>query len=121
MKKYFLHLFIIVLIFTFSCRQGNHNIEKRFLELQKKIKTKENRILFINLDGCPSCPIIYQDFAKEFLDSGVVVLLSKNSKKANAFLNLAHPNVFYDRKNLSAKLRLANDLPNLSTSRRPIH
>ncbi|WP_157966095.1 hypothetical protein [Cognataquiflexum aquatile] len=111
MKNYCLHLVFVFLMFTFSCRRDNEKIEWRFRELQKRINTKETKLLLINLDGCPSCYVVFQDFAKHFLDSGVVVLVSKNSKKANAFLDLSHPNVFYDRKNISSELKLANDLP----------
>lgn len=96
---------------SYSCKESYQNKASRLKQLQKKIETKETKLLFINLDGCPSCATIYQDFAKDFLDSGAVVLVSKNSKKANAFLELSHPNVFYDRKNISSELKLANDLP----------
>ncbi len=104
-------IFIIILILTQSCGDKNLKMEVRLQKLQSKLNTQEDKLLLINLDGCPSCAVLYRDFAIQFLDSGAVVLVSRNSKKAKAFLDLSHPKVFYDKKNLSEQLKLSNDMP----------
>jgi hypothetical protein len=60
---------------------------------------KGNRVFVINLDACSSCVNTYQSSVLNFLkeEHGKVLILSSSKKKANFFVNLEDPNVFWDR------------------------
>lgn len=118
MKIYYIRILIIFMFFNLSCNRNNSKIEERFKEFSRKLDIHEDNILFINLDGCPSCTVVYYDYANHFLDSGVVVLISKNSKKAKAFLDVYHPKVVYDQENLSKQLNLSNVMPTVYSQKK---
>lgn len=90
-----LKLFLL-LTCCFSCSQNNEfSINSYFDELG----IKGNEVFVINLDGCSSCISIYQSSVNSFSEDGrgKVLILSSSRTKANFFLKLSGPNVFWDR------------------------
>ncbi|WP_439488819.1 hypothetical protein [Algoriphagus sp.] len=102
----------LLIVASCSPRQQDDTILAERIKLTKEaLNINTDDFLVVLLDECPSCQVVYKDVARKYLDSGAVVIASKNSKKAKLFIGGDFPNFNLDKDFISKRLKLIENFP----------
>lgn len=104
------YLIYVSFLFLFCCKVDD-SLSERVSQFEEFYEIDTDSLFIIGLDECTSCTEYYKESASSFLKNGIVVVLAHDSKKANAFLNLKHPSVIWDKHLISKKFNLINESP----------
>ncbi|WP_192345938.1 hypothetical protein [Algoriphagus sp. Y33] len=103
--------FILILASCSPKQQDDTFLADRVNLTKETLNISTDNFLVVLLDECPSCQVIYKDIARKHLDSGSVVIASKNSKKAKLFIGGDFPNLKLDKDFISKRLNLIESFP----------
>jgi hypothetical protein len=109
--KYVLFICFLSIFFFVSCQSESAKFRKYTKELEIVF---DRPALVINLDNCSSCYSVFFQSVKRFeLKNYIIVIIAKESKKANLLSNSKNANVFHDVKNLAMNYKILESLPRI--------